>query len=218
MFEDIPEGKTHYEGDNCGIPEHNCEHQWTKPKKNVWLCSKCRLMTNYPPDYSPNYSPKVNEKLDNDWQELEKLYFEWNEWEKLEKLYFCDYKDIDEFMEDARVIVNSLLKSEKEKWQKERSGWNELKQCPQCYTMKVFTSEKCYRCLEANETKKGLIKKIKNEFMNGELRESFEKHFEKDNMTADGEYLDRKSTTNRSGALAYLGDIQVYLHKLSKDL
>jgi hypothetical protein len=27
-----------------------CEHDWTKPHKVVWLCSKCRQMQNYPPD------------------------------------------------------------------------------------------------------------------------------------------------------------------------
>lgn len=27
-----------------------CEHEWTKPKTNVWLCSKCRTMQNYSPD------------------------------------------------------------------------------------------------------------------------------------------------------------------------
>ena len=30
MFKDLPEGKTHYEGDNCGIKEHNMPNQPSK--------------------------------------------------------------------------------------------------------------------------------------------------------------------------------------------
>jgi len=60
----------------------------------------------------------------------------------------------------AISFMRNLLKSEKEKWQKEQSGWNELKQCKQCFTMKAFTTEVCFRCTERNDIREELIKEI----------------------------------------------------------
>ena len=41
-------------------------------------------------------------------------------WEELEKLYFCEYKDIDEFMGDAKAIVKSFIE---EKLKEQRMKW-----------------------------------------------------------------------------------------------
>jgi len=74
--------------------------------------------------------------------------------------YVCDGKtcNCDDIV---KSFIKELLKSEKEKWQKERSGWNELKQCPQCFTMKVFTTKVCYRCTDRNDIREELINKLK---------------------------------------------------------
>jgi len=137
-------------------------------------------------------------KEDNDWEEI---------WEK--NLMGEQHPD------EIKLFIQQTLQEQKKKWQKERSGWNELKQCPQCHTMKVFTTKVCYSCKEKNDIKEELIKRIKNEFQYGSLRESFEEYFPKDREASEGI---RPSLSNRSGALAYLADIQNYLRKLDKEL
>ncbi|MEK6884800.1 MAG: hypothetical protein AABY22_34530, partial [Nanoarchaeota archaeon] len=67
------------------------------------------------------------------------------------------------------------------------------------------------------QIKENIVKEIEEELMNGALRDSFEENFKKDNIDADGNYLNRKSTTNRAGALAYLVDINVFLRGLLKN-
>mgnify|MGYP001576204434 CR=1 FL=1 len=72
--------------------------------------------------------------------------------------------------------------------------------------------------LALKEQRGEMIKEFEEELINGNLRDNFERYFEKDNIDAYGNYLNRKSTTNRSGALAYLGDITAYLRGLLSKL
>ena len=66
----------------------------------------------------------------------------------------------------------------------------------------------------SSSAKREVIGEIMEELINGDLRNSFEKYFKKDNIDSDGNYLPRKSTTNRSGALAYFSNINAYLREL----
>lgn len=63
-------------------------------------------------------------------------------------------------MWDFRILqdfINSLLKEERElgrsdmKEEYEEKRFSELKECPQCHTMKAFSTNICYRCLDRAE-------------------------------------------------------------------
>jgi len=99
-------------------------------------------------EYDKNWAGKKFDELAGEKEDWEKKFDKLSDGQGLH--YVCDGKtcNCDDIV---KSFIKELLKSEKEKWQKERSGWNELKQCPQCFTMKVFTTKVCYRCTEKSK-------------------------------------------------------------------
>jgi hypothetical protein len=65
---------------------------------------------------------------------------------------------------------------------------------------------------EKPANKSALLEEIRQSMIDGELRESFEKWFPKDEDTSQ-----HPSKSNRSGALALWGDITVFLNKFKED-
>jgi hypothetical protein len=84
--------------EKCCYGTDNCPTCIGKHKFNGWACcEKCQC------------------HLGIDCEEICVPTQEPMEWEEVGKLYFCDYKDIDEFTGDAKVIITSLIKQAEER-------------------------------------------------------------------------------------------------------
>lgn len=121
------------------------------------ICTKCQ-----------SFKPSGNAERVEEWEE---------EWDSMyESKILNQYGSI--FEKAVKSFIKRILQKQKEEWQKEQSGWDKLKQCPQCHTMKAFTTKVCFRCLDRNEAhqeeKDRIIEEVKKMRKETESIESLE--------------------------------------------